>query len=325
VPANSVYYLGKDPLWNNPLIDWMQQTTPQAGLENDEVLFSQGHTLGGGSARNFMWYQRGAKTVYNQWAQLTGDSGWSWDNFLPFMKASVQFTKPKTFVQAPPESDARSARSPKYNSNDYSPTGGPLQVSYPPFIAPAGAYIGGGLTELGLKQLPGMVNGNLLGWMNCANTIDPKTQTRSSSETSMLREAIQRNFNLQIYTETLAKKILFDGNRAYGVNVEVQGVGSGNVNFMINATKEVIVSAGAFRSPQLLMVSGVGPAQTLADYDIPVVSALEGVGQSMMDHIWTAITREVDVRTLATLGDPEVAAQANAEYVNKRTGLSELT
>ena len=55
VPANDVYYLGKAPLWNNPLIDWLQYTTPQAGLNNESILFSQGHTLGGGSARNFMW------------------------------------------------------------------------------------------------------------------------------------------------------------------------------------------------------------------------------------------------------------------------------
>lgn len=320
VPANDIYYLGKDPLWNNPLIDWMQQTTPQAGLNNDQVLFSQGHTLGGGSARNFMWYQRGAKSVYQHWADMTGDQSWSFSSFNEFMKKAVQFTPPKVFDQV--RNPTKKEQTPIFKASDYSKSGGPLQVSYPPFLEPSGAWIGAGLNELGLKQLPGMTDGNLLGWMNCANTIDPVTQTRSSSETSMLRDAIKKNFNLQIFTETLAKKILFDGNRAYGVEVEVAGIGSGSITFMLNATKEVIVSAGAFRSPQLLMVSGVGPAQTLADNNIPVVSALEGVGQGMMDHIWTAITREVDVVTIAALADPAYLAAQNAEYVAKRTGMN---
>ncbi|KAK5173708.1 uncharacterized protein LTR77_002389 [Saxophila tyrrhenica] len=354
VPANSVYYLGKAPLWNNPLIDWFQQTTPQAGLNDDSVLFSQGHTLGGGSARNFMWYQRGARTAYSQWANMTGDDSWSFDSFNEFMKKPVQFTPPESLDSVPPGCSSSPAKhgngkghgppatapglskapglakkkstcqqTPLYDESDYNQNGGPLQVSYARFLEPSNAYIGAGLSELGLKQLPGMVDGNLLGWMNCADTIDPITQTRSSSETSMLRDAIKKNFNLQIFTETLAKKILFNDNkRAYGVELEVSGIGSGKVNFMLNATKEVIVSAGAFRSPQLLMVSGVGPSQTLSDNGIEEVSALEGVGQGMMDHIWSAITREVDVETIAYLADPDYLAAQNAEYIESRTGMN---
>ena len=315
VPANDVYYLGKNPLWNNPLIDWMQYTTPQAGLKNDSVLFSQGHTLGGGSARNFMWYQRSAVESYRHWVNATGDSSWTFSNFLPFLKEPVEFTPPAP--NAYPVNET-----PLYNVNCYSKTGGPLQVSYPQTLAPSGNYIGPGLTEIGLKQLPGMVDGNLLGWTNVADTIDPITQTRSSSETSMLRQAIQRNFNLQVYTSALAKKILFDNDkRAYGVNAEVQGVGSGSVKFMLNATKEVIVSAGAFRSPQLLMVSGVGPADTLQANGIDSISDLKGVGQNLWDHIWVGITRQFNVLTAAWLADPDFAAEANAEYVNNRTGI----
>jgi choline dehydrogenase-like flavoprotein len=311
----------------------MQHPTPQAGLNNDRVLFSHGHTLGGGSARNFMWYERGTKTVYNQWANITGDISWAWDAFLPFLKSPVNFTAPETFVSVPPSQNSDPGKvasrpgqkSPAFDENDYDKDGSPLHVSYPLFLVPSGAYMGAGLSELGLKQLPGMVNGDLLAWMSCATTIDPETRTRSTSETSMLRQAIQRNFSLQVFTQTPAKKILFDKKRAYGIDVEVQGVGSGKVNFHINATKEVIVSAGAFRSPQLLMVSGIGPKHTLADNGIEVVSEMEGVGQNMMDHIWTAITREVDVVTIAALADPEFASQQNAEYIANRTGIGKLT
>ena len=313
VPANDVYYLGKNPLWNNPLIDWFQHTTPQQGLNGESVLFSQGRTLGGGSARNFMWYQRGPKRTYEQWANITGDDSWSWETFLPFLKKPVDFTPP---------GDYPANLTPKYDPKDYSPDGGPLQVSYPNFLAPSGAYVGAGLTELGLEELQGMVNGNLLGWMSCANTIDPNTQTRSSSETSMLRQALNRNFNLQVYTQALAKRILFNDERqVVGVRVEVSGFGSGSVSFNLKAKKEVIISAGAFRSPQLLMVSGIGPEEVLNANNITVVANRRGVGQNLWDHIWVAITREFKVVTAAWLANPEYLAQANAEYVANRTGI----
>ena len=258
-------------------------------------------------------YQRGPKRTYDLWAQETGDDSWSWDNFLPFLKQPVDFTPP---------GDYAANLTPKYDASDYSSTGGPLQVSYPQFLAPSGSFVGAGLTSLGLKELPGMVDGNLLGWTSCACTIDPMTQTRSSSETSMLREAIETNFNLQVYTHALAKKILFnDKKRAVGVKVQVSGVGSGDVAFTLRANKEVIVSAGAFRTPQLLMASGIGPKQTLEKYDIDVLSDRGGVGQNMQDHIWVAITREFNVVTAAALADPDYLAFANAEYAENMTGI----
>lgn len=315
VPGNDVYYLGKNPLWNNPLIDWFQYTTPQTGLYDESVLFSQGHTLGGGSARNFMWYHRGPSTAYQKWAEMTGDDDWLFESFNQHMKSPVQFT--------PPQENAYPANAtPQYLLSDFDQNGGPLHVSYQPFLAPAGTYIGAGMTNIGLEEKPGMNNGDLLGWTNCANTINPATQTRDSSESSMLRASIKQNFNLQTYTQALAKKILFDDSkRATGVEIEVAGVGSGSTIFTLNATKEVIISAGAFRSPQLLMVSGIGPAETLHANGIDTIAESNGVGQNMMDHIWAAITREVDVVTAAYLGDPDFAAEAAAEYVENRTGI----
>lgn len=315
VPGNDVYYLGKNPLWNNPLIDWFQYTTPQAGLYDESVLFSQGHTLGGGSARNFMWYHRGPTTAYEKWAEMTGDDDWLFENFNEHMKSPVQFT--------PPKNNAFPANAtPEYLLSDFDKKGGPLQVSYPQFLSPAGTYISAGMTDVGLEEKPGMNNGDLLGWTNCADTIDPDTQTRDSSESSMLRESIKQNFNLQVYTQALAKKINFNSNKkATGVDIEVAGLGSGSVTFTLNATKEVIVSAGAFRSPQLLMVSGIGPAETLNANGVDIVAESPGVGQNMMDHIWVAITREVDVLTAAYLGDYDFAAEAAAEYVADRTGI----
>ncbi len=127
-----------------------------------------------------------------------------------------------------------------------------------------------------------MSDGNIFGFGYTAFTLDSRTQTRSSSETSYLREALLKTTNLAIYKNTLAKKVLFDErNRASGVVVE-----SGGISYTLNATKEVIISAGAFRSPQLLMVSGIGPSKVLSNLSIPVLSDLPGVGQNMWVCVW---------------------------------------
>ena len=132
-----------------------------------------------------------------------------------------------------------------------------------------------GLSEMGLNELSGLTNGDIMGYGYTAFTMDSKTQTRSSSEASYLREALAQTANLNIYKNTIAKKILFDSQkRATGVIVD-----SGGVSYQLNATKEVIVSAGVFRSPQLLMVSGIGAKQTLTDLNIPLIADLPGVGQ----------------------------------------------
>ena len=275
IPADASYYLGKDPLYKNPLLDWRQHTTPQAGLQNQSVLYPQGRTLGGDSTRNFMWYQRSCTGSYQKWADEIGDQSYTFSDLLTYFKSSVQFT--------PENSGVRAANAtPIYNTSDFSTTGGPLQVAYPNFASPSASWLAFGLEAIGLKQIPGMEDGNLLGYTWIANTIDPFTQVRSTSESSMLREALILNDNLLVYQTTLAKQILFDANKhAVGVVVESNGLGSGSISFTINATKEVILSCGSFRSPQMLMVSGIGPAETLKGNGIEVLADRPGVGQNM--------------------------------------------
>jgi choline dehydrogenase len=315
IPADASYYLGKDPLYQNPLIDWRQLTTPQTGLESKAVLYPQGKTLGGGSARNFMWYQRGSNSSYQKWADIVGDQSYSLLNFLPHFKKSAKFT--------PPNPGARAAdATPLYDTADYSSSGGPLQVSYPTFASPAASWIARGLNAIGLKEVRGMQNGDLLGWTWIAHTIDPVRQTRSTSESSFLREALQTQDNLALYTSTLAKKIVFDANKkATGVIVESASIGSGSITYTVNATKEVIVSSGAFRSPQMLMVSGIGPAAVLQRNGIQVLADRAGVGQNMWDHIFFGPSYAVKTVTHNWLGNSAYAEQATHEYAVNRTGI----
>ena len=116
--------------------------------------------------------------------------------------------------------------------------------------------------------------------------------TRDSSETSFLRRGLTYP-NYLVYQTTVAKKILFDKNKkAIGVIADTEGK-----EYTLSATKEVIVTAGVFRSPQLLLVSGVGPPATLQQYGIPVVADRPGVGQNMQDHIYFGPSYRVNAPT----------------------------
>lgn len=164
----------------------------------------------------------------------------------------------------------------------------------------------------------GFTSGKLLGSSYVLATINATYQTRDSSQTSFLQSQME-NYNLMIYTTTLAKQVLFDSSKkATGVVVDSAGL-----SYTISANKEVIVSAGAFQSPQLLMVSGVGPKDTLDKYNIPVVSELSGVGQNM----WVSIRLPSNMLSLADLflgpysHGPIVPIQRNHDVFTQRSRL----
>lgn len=147
-------------------------------------------------------------------------------------------------------------------------------------------------------------------------TIDPAAETRSSSQTAFLSQKTQ-NSSLQVYTWTLAKRILFDGHKvATGVVVT-----SNSSAYTLSARKEVILSAGAFQSPQLLIVSGIGPSDTLEQYNIPLISNLSGVGQNMWDNFIFGPSYRVNVVTDSQIPqNPQYAAAIVAEYINNQSG-----
>ena len=116
------------------------------------------------------------------------------------------------------------------------------------------SFFADALSVLGLKSVLGFADGNLLGYSYIPHTLTPD-QVRCSSESSFLQSAFEQTLNLNVYKSTLAKKIIFN-DKKQAMAVEVS---TGGFVYQINATKEVIVSSGTFRSPQLLMVSGIGP------------------------------------------------------------------
>jgi choline dehydrogenase len=138
-------------------------------------------------------------------------------------------------------------------------------------------------------------SGSLMGAQWVPTTVNPAHATRDTSETSFLAAAAGRP-NLHVFNGTMAKKILFEKSKATGVQVRSNGVTTS-----FQAKKEVIVSAGAFQSPQLLMVSGVGPKAALSKFNIPVIADRPGVGQGMQDHVFFGPSYRVKVPTLTRL------------------------
>ena len=172
----------------------------------------------------------------------------------------------------------------------------------------------GSLNEIGIQTIEDFNSGSLLGCQYCSTTINPTNEKRDSSQTSFLDSAAKEELtNLKVFTLTMAKSIVFDENKkATSVIVE-----SNLISYTLGVNKEVIVSAGAFQSPQLLMVSGVGPAAQLTEFGIAVVADRPGVGQNMQDHIFFGPAYRVDLTTFTKLAnDPVYLA---AEYVNFAT------
>ncbi|CZT52318.1 probable choline dehydrogenase [Rhynchosporium secalis] len=308
-PAGDVFFVGTDPADTNPLIDWNFITAPQAGAANRQVHYARGKCLGGTSARNFMIYQRGTKESYQQWADAVGDQSYTFDSLLPYFQKSVKFT--------PPSTKRAANASAEYNPAAFSAAGGPLEVSYANYAGPFSSYIEGALNEIGIPNTQDFNSGSLFGAQYCSSTINPKDESRSSSQTSFLNAADGRK-NLKVYSLTTAQKILFDGNkRATGVSVKSNGV-----TYAINARKEIILSAGAFQSPQLLMLSGIGPAASLQKFGIKVLSDLRGVGQNMWDHVFFGPSSRVNVQTFTRLAnDPTyILSQFATDYTVKKEG-----
>lgn len=284
--------------------NWLLQ-----GLTNETAHYTRGKCLGGSSARNYLTYQRSNAGAYDRWAERVGDDSYAWEKFLPYFEKSISFT--------PPDSAHRPANAtPSYDISTLSNGKGPLSLTYARYAHAFSTWAQIALQTLGINPISGFNSGNLFGSANQLFTLDPKDMVRDSSETSFLRKVGLPQTNLIVYQSMMATRIIFDDNRnAIGVSVNGEGV-----EFVLSARQEVILSAGAFQSPQLLMVSGVGPAETLQRHSIPVIADRPGVGQNMQDHVLGGPSYRVNVVTASSLNDPDFLEQITEQYLMNRTG-----
>ncbi|MCJ1462841.1 hypothetical protein MMC07_001444 [Pseudocyphellaria aurata] len=307
IPANDGLYNGKDPADTGPS-DWNFTTIPQAGISNEIIHYARGKTLGGSSALNYMAYQRAPKGVMENWADTIGDESWKYEKVFEYYYKSVNFT--------PPDMHKRIANStPKYDVSSLGNTG-PLDVTYSNYAQALSTWVAKAMSSVGIAPIDGFTSGSLNGSGWLVSTIQHTSGFRESSESAFLRPYRKRS-NLVVFPNTLGEKIVFDGRVAKGVQVSSAGVSN-----IIYATNEIVVSCGVFQSPQLLQVSGVGPADLLQQHGIEVVANRPGVGQDMNDHIFFPITYRVNVQTESALGyGTEAMRKAIDQFNNEASGL----
>lgn len=248
------------------------------------------------------------------WADEVDDSSYTFANLLPFYKKSVEYTSPSIEYKN---------SSNEQTSGAFDPSGGPLQVSFGKYEDPFGTWLQGAYQAAGQVAIKGFQIGQLLGSAYVAFTENPVNGHRSSSQSSFLESAQSPN-NLKVYNNTLAQKIIFRGHKniAQGVVVSSESTSQqAAATYTLTAKREVILSAGAFQSPQLLMVSGIGPCDTLRNLNITVLHHLPGVGQNLQDHPFFGTSFRVDIPTAsAALNNATLNAAAIAAYLSAATG-----
>ena len=253
MPAAFAYPLADDK------VNWHYHSEPEPYMDGRKMYCPRGRVIGGSSSINGMVYIRGHARDYDRWAQL-GLKGWSYADILPYF---------------------RKAEDHEQGADDYHGVGGPLHVSHgrtpnPLFEAwvEAGKQAGYPMTpDLNGYQQEG------LGPMEMTT----RRGRRWSAAKAYLRPALARG-NVTVQPRALTLRILFEGRRAVGIEYAQRGQVQ-----RARATREVIVCGGAINSPQLLMLSGVGPADHLRGHKIDVVQDLPGVGANLQDHIETYV------------------------------------
>lgn len=287
IPVGYLYCIG------NPRTDWRYKTEPEAALNGRALSYPRGRVLGGSSSINGMIYMRGQREDYDGWARETGDAGWGWDAVLPLFKRSEDH-------HAGP-SDAHGA-------------GGPWRVERQRLRWEILDAFAQAAQQAGIPATDDFNRGDNegVGYFE----VNQRRGVRWNASKAFLRPA-QARANLTVITGAQAERVLFEGRRCTGVAYRRDGV-----RRIARARGEVLLTAGAGNSPQLLEVSGVGAGARLQALGIEVVHDLPGVGENLQDHLQLRMAFKVrGVRTLNTLAAHWWGKLAiGAEYALLRSG-----
>ncbi|MEM9778086.1 MAG: GMC family oxidoreductase N-terminal domain-containing protein, partial [Chloroflexota bacterium] len=242
--------------------DWAYETTEQSGLNGRKEFMPRGRVFGGTSSINAMIYQRGAPADYDGWAEM-GNEGWSYEDVLPYFK--------KAMNQERGESDDHAV-------------GGPINVADLRDPNPLSVAMVDAAKEQGYP-LTGDFNHDQVGFG--LYQVTQKNGMRCSAAVGYLHPALGRE-NLTAIPQAQVTKLNFDGDRCVSVTYVKDGE-----THTAEVSKEVVVSAGAINSPQLLLLSGIGDKEQLSEHGIDVVMDLPGVGENLQDHCMAPVAYHV--------------------------------
>ncbi|KAJ3895349.1 pyranose dehydrogenase [Lentinula edodes] len=282
--------------------NWNYTSVPQINLLNNTIPAPRGHVLGGSSSINGMWYTRGSSADYDRWANITGDQGWLWDELQSYFEKSESFVSP---------ADNHNT------SGQYDPslhgTQGPLKVTVGGYSQSLDQLVMGRLDE----QFPFIEdydNGKPLGFGWTQTTIG--NGTRSSAATAYLDKYLNRT-NLDIALNSLVARIIASN----GSRIDTLTMIGLSTGLLMNATArvEVLLAAGVFNDPHILLNSGIGNATELSAMNIPVVNNLPSVGRNLTEQ--PAISNLWNTTNPVTTVEAEAAyEQALTQWNNTRTG-----
>ena len=271
--------------------NWLYETTQQAAMNGRRMYQPRGRLLGGSSSVNAMVYTRGQAADYDHWRQL-GNAGWSYADVLPYFK----------------KSERNERLHDEFHGSD-----GPLNVAERPYTNPLSHVFLEAAQQAGIPLNPDFNGAMQLG---CGLfQVTQKNGERCSAAAAYLHPVAKRK-NLTIRTKAQATRILIEMNRAVGVEYV-----RGGKLYKVRAAREVVLAGGSINSPQLLLLSGVGPAQELGALGIPVKLDLPGVGKNLQDHLnvnilqraTPGITLDSKSRGLGTI-------MPTLEFLLRRTG-----
>jgi choline dehydrogenase len=258
IPVGYLFAIG------NPRSDWCFKTEPAPGLNGRSLNYPRGKVIGGSSSINAMIYMRGQAADYDHWRQL-GLNGWGWDDVLPYFKRHENHFLGASAAHA---------------------VGGEWHVAAPRVRWDLLDAFAAAAEQAGIKRIPDFNTGDNEG--SCAFHVNQKRGRRWSAASAFLKPALKRG-NLRLETGCLVDAVLCDGRRATGVRWRQDGK-----TRTARARGEVILAAGSIGSAQIMMLSGIGPAQHLQEHGIVVVLDRPGVGANLQDHLQLRLIYKVD-------------------------------
>ncbi|KAL2071076.1 hypothetical protein VTL71DRAFT_12311 [Oculimacula yallundae] len=268
-------------LYDNPKYDWCLQTVPQAGLNGRVMPQQRGKVLGGSSSTFQLQMVYGSKSSFDAWEKL-GNVGWNWNSMLPYLR------KFHTHHPSGPADSASEVVSIANHDDALESSEGPVQTSYSETGPVDKAWY-----ETWNKILKDLkYDGTDLGGLAHPTSIDPKTKTRSSATSAYYSADISSRSNLRVITDALVSKIIIEKGTGEAVASGVRFVSKSGEDIALKANKEVILSAGTMKSPQILELSGIGNDKILVENGIETVVENPNVGENLQDHLLVTVSFE---------------------------------
>lgn len=305
IPVGYLYCIG------NPRTDWLYQTEPDKGLNGRSLKYPRGKTLGGCSSINGMIYMRGQSRDYDNWARLTKDDAWAWENSLADFKAHENHYKL--------DKSGGTENGQKKSFSDLHGHGGEWRVEKQRLSWEVLDSFADAATQIGIKKTDDFNGGDNsgVGYFD----VNQKSGWRWNTSKAFLRPIKKRN-NLEIWTESQVEKLHLERDSSGGLRCLGAVICKSGHSVTVSANREVILSAGAIGSPQILQLSGVGPSDLLTEHGIDVQLDAPGVGENLQDHLQIrAVYKVKGTKTLNTIANSIVGkVSIGLQYLMRRSG-----